>query len=166
MEFVNERTGTLEIGRRDCLRLLAQHQGDVGRVAFVQRDEPLIFPVNFAMVSEMVVFRTGVGTKLDAALEGARMAFELDRIDLAARTGWSVVVRGHARVITSPNELFALRATPLRSFVDTSKDGWVMIDTEVISGRRVPDHGMFVLHPSERATASTDHGNDDDPRDP
>ena len=46
--------------------------------------------------------------------------------------------------MTAPAELFALQATPLRSFTETSKDGWVMIQSEVISGRRVPDHGMFV----------------------
>ena len=143
MEFVNERSGTLELSRRDCLRLLGQHQGDVGRLAFVDHDEPLIFPVNYAMAGEMVVFRTAEGTKLDAAIDGARMAFEIDRFDITARTGWSVVVRGRARLITSPHELFALRATPLRSFTESSKDGWVLIDTEVVTGRRVPDHGMF-----------------------
>ena len=144
MEFVNHRTGTLDLSRSDCLRLLAQHQGDVGRVAFVERDEPMIFPVNFAMVHDMVVFRTGEGTKLDAAMQGAKMAFELDRIDVSARMGWSVVVRGPAHLVTAPAELFALQATPLRSFTETSKNGWVMIQSEVISGRRVPDHGMFV----------------------
>ena len=144
MEFVDHRTGTLELSRGDCLRLLAQHQGDVGRIAFVQHDEPLIFPVNFALVREMIVFRTAEGTKLDAALRGARMAFELDRVDVSARSGWSVVVRGRAQVVTSPSELFALQATPLRSFTETVKHGWVMISGEVISGHRVPDHGLFV----------------------
>lgn len=145
MEFVNDRTGTIEMGRSECLRLLAHHQGDVGRLAFADHDEPQIFPVNYAMVGDMIVFRTGEGTKLDAAFHRIRMAFEIDRIDVTAGTGWSVVVRGPAEVVTSPNELFALRATPLRSFADAPKHGWVMIHSEVITGHRVSRQGMFVF---------------------
>jgi uncharacterized protein len=57
----------------------------------------------------MVVFRTGEGTKLDAAIVGSRVAFEVDETDAAARTGWSVVVRGEAVEVTDPAELARLR---------------------------------------------------------
>ena len=57
----------------------------------------------------MVVFRTDEGTKLDAAARGSGVAFEIDGTDEAARTGWSVVVRGEATEVTDPAELARLR---------------------------------------------------------
>ena len=61
---------------------------------------PVVFPVNFVLDRHRVVYRTGEGTKLDAAYRGSRVAFEIDGTDTAARTGWSVLVRGEAIEVT------------------------------------------------------------------
>jgi len=88
-----------ELTKRECFELLAQEQ--LGRVAFVDDRGPIAFPVNFVLDRHMVVFRTDEGAKLDAATRGGRVAFEVDGIDAATQTGWSVVVRGEAVEVTT-----------------------------------------------------------------
>jgi hypothetical protein len=61
-----------------CLRLLRSVQ--VGRVALSTPAAPLIFPVNFVVLDTSVVFRTGEGTKLDAAIRNVAVAFEADAV--------------------------------------------------------------------------------------
>ena len=62
--------------------------------------EPHIVPVNYVLVGEAPVFRTGPGSKLDAAAESAPVASEVDAAEEATRPGWSVVVRGALAEVT------------------------------------------------------------------
>src|SRR4029079_12772638 len=87
-----------EIPYDECLELLATQQ--VGRLAVTTPAGPGIFPVNYALGGDRVVFRTDAGTKLDAA-SLQRVAFEIDEFDAAHGTGWSVVVEGVGTEITA-----------------------------------------------------------------
>ena len=51
----------------ECLTLVASVA--VGRVAVSIAALPTVFPVNFALYDHRIVFRTGPGTKLDAAVK-------------------------------------------------------------------------------------------------
>src|ERR1700677_2914932 len=62
----------------ECLELLKAHQ--FGRVAVVIDGQPIIFPVNYAIDGDAVVFRTDPGSKLSGAAMG-RVAFEVDGVD-------------------------------------------------------------------------------------
>jgi nitroimidazol reductase NimA-like FMN-containing flavoprotein (pyridoxamine 5'-phosphate oxidase superfamily) len=73
----------------------------------------MIFPVNYVFDQDLVIFRTDPGTKLDAASEGGLVAFEVDAVDTATQTGWSVVVRGTLGEVTDAAHLERLRALPL-----------------------------------------------------
>src|SRR3954463_11149051 len=66
-----------------CLSLL--RSVDVGRLAIAINNVPDIFPINFVMDGETVVFRTAEGTKLAGALLGVAVAFEADGYDGDAR---------------------------------------------------------------------------------
>jgi nitroimidazol reductase NimA-like FMN-containing flavoprotein (pyridoxamine 5'-phosphate oxidase superfamily) len=132
------------IPKHECLILLAQHQQEVGRLAIVEDDLPLIVPVNYAMVEESIVFRSAAGTKLEAAVRNAKVAFEIDHVDEETRTGWSVVVQGRAEVVTSTSQLFVLRHVSLVPFGSADKAHWVMIRPESITGRRVPAFSSLV----------------------
>ena len=57
------------LSRDECLRNLRSH--GIGRLGFVVRDQPLVFPVNYAMEGSHIVFRTDPGTKLGNVV-GAR----------------------------------------------------------------------------------------------
>jgi len=124
------------IPREECLRLLVS--GHVARLAVVAGGQPLVFPINYTLAGEDVVFRTGAGTKLQA-LEGSSVAVQIDRVDEATLTGWSVLVQGHAEEITdrSAPEVAALRALPLEPWAPGPKEHWFRVRATTVSGRRV-----------------------------
>jgi nitroimidazol reductase NimA-like FMN-containing flavoprotein (pyridoxamine 5'-phosphate oxidase superfamily) len=128
------------MSRSDCLRHL--REGTVGRLAVSVSALPAIFPVNYAVLDEDVVFRTGPGTKLDAALSEAVVAFEIDHAERADHSGWSVVVIGVARPITDAATLTRAGALPLTAWADGGRDTIVRLETRLVSGRRlIPDGG-------------------------
>ena len=59
------------------------------------------------------MFRTVAGTTLAAAVQDAVVAFEIDDIDPWSTTGWSIVVVGHARELTSPDQIARAERLPL-----------------------------------------------------
>jgi nitroimidazol reductase NimA-like FMN-containing flavoprotein (pyridoxamine 5'-phosphate oxidase superfamily) len=125
---------TLDEG--ECLRLLATE--DVGRIAVVLGRQPLIFPVNYVLDGNVVVFRTDPGTKLVAAsLE--KVAFEVDYIDRETHSAWSVVVQGVGQEVTGAySGLFEhLRSLPVTPWAPGDKARWVRVLPVHITGRRV-----------------------------
>ena len=97
---------------------------------------PLVLPVNFRLVDEVIYFRTGRGTTLDAATRDAVVAFEVDDIESLSHSGWSVVVTGLARVLTSVE---ARRVSDDWGVPPWATDGdgrIVALSTDVVSGRR------------------------------
>jgi nitroimidazol reductase NimA-like FMN-containing flavoprotein (pyridoxamine 5'-phosphate oxidase superfamily) len=96
-----------------------------------------VFPVNFVLDRHMVVFRTDEGTKLDAACRGSRVAFEIDGTDPAARTGWSVLIRGEAIEVSDPGELARLRKLLLDPWAPGAKGHYVRILPAALTGRRI-----------------------------
>jgi len=89
-----------ELDQDECRRLLAERH--LGRLAVPDFGGPVIFPVNYVFDQGLVVLRTDPGSKLDAATEREQVAFEVDAVEEATRTGWSVVVRGTLAEITDP----------------------------------------------------------------
>jgi len=120
-----------------CRQLLAGEE--VGRIAFAGDDGyPVVLPVNYRLDGDLIVFRTAEGLKLEN-VPLRRVAFEVDRFDPLARTGWSLLVRGYAREVTSaigePYE--SLRNAPLAPWAPGSKDHWLAVETESITGRQI-----------------------------
>jgi len=119
----------------ECIRRL--HAAAVGRVGISMGALPVILPVNFAMLDGDVVIRTGAGTKLDAALRGAVVAFEIDGVDPIYHSGWSVLAQGRASEMVDEVELARARELPLEPWADGHRDRFVRIRTERLSGRRL-----------------------------
>jgi uncharacterized protein len=124
-----------ELTKSECFELLAREH--LGRVAVVDDLGPVVFPVNFVFDRHMVVLRTDEGTKLDAAIKGSRVAFEIDGADPATCTGWSVVIRGEAVEVTNPAALARLRKLPLRPWAPGAKAHYVRILPAALTGRRI-----------------------------
>ena len=136
-----------ELSKDECLELLAGRE--VGRVAVVAEGQPTIFPVNYVLDGDLIVFRTDPGTKLDhGSLD--RVAFEVDEIDFAHHEGWSVVVAGTGREITGALDKASEReqSLPLQPWASGPKEHWIRIVAPVITGRR--------LHRSSSSQQSTD----------
>jgi nitroimidazol reductase NimA-like FMN-containing flavoprotein (pyridoxamine 5'-phosphate oxidase superfamily) len=106
-------------------------------VAFLDDGAPTILPVNYVLVDGHVVFRTDAGGKLEAALRREQVAFEIDGVELANRTGWSVLVRGRAERVSDPSELARLRTMPLVAWAPGAKPHYVRIGAAEITGRRI-----------------------------
>lgn len=88
----------LALSTEQCFDLLATQQ--VGRVVFSDDHGPVALPVNFVVQDRTVLLRTEPGNTLARHLsESATCAFEVDEIDPALHTGWSVLVRGSASVV-------------------------------------------------------------------
>jgi nitroimidazol reductase NimA-like FMN-containing flavoprotein (pyridoxamine 5'-phosphate oxidase superfamily) len=130
-----DRNGLEVLGRDACLRLLAS--ATLGRVGVSSGALPSVVPVNFRFDGRQILIRTGVGTKLDAAVANAVVAFEVDEIDPVAHTGWSVMVTGIARELTEPGELAAARTPPLARWAPGNDHRVIAISPELVSGRRI-----------------------------
>ena len=99
----------------------------MGRLAFVDDRGPIVLPVNFAVDNHTLLVRSAAGTKLGVLGRGDRVAFEVDGIDAASGTGWSVLVRGEAIEVTDAVELARLRTLPLRPWVPGAKEHFLRI---------------------------------------
>jgi uncharacterized protein len=124
-----------ELDRADCLALLAGRP--VGRLVFTYRALPDVIPVNYRLDGETLLIRLSSDSVAASATKDAIVAFEVDDIDVDARTGWSVTVVGHARQIIDADELQRVRALGLASWVSGARDHCVAVATEKITGRRV-----------------------------
>ena len=124
-----------ELTRGECFSLLARQH--LGRVVLVDDRGPLALPVNFVLNQYTVLFRTDEGTKLDVASRGARVAFEVDGVDEATRTGWSVLVRGEATEVTDPAELARVRGLRLHPWAPGAKGHYLRILPTSLTGRRI-----------------------------
>lgn len=132
-------TGLEILEEDECLRLL--HTMKVGRVALTIGALPSIFPVNYAMVDGRIVFFTGAGSKLAAALHGAVVAFEVDSTNDMTREGWSVNVVGPAHLDPGITPRLRAELVGLESWVPDPLPFVVSIDARLISGRRLPERG-------------------------
>jgi uncharacterized protein len=130
-----DRNGLEVLSRDECLRLLGT--ATLGRVGVTTGALPSVLPVNFRVDRDRILFRTGVGTKLDAATDNAVVAFEVDEIDSGARSGWSVVVTGVARELTDPDELAEAQRLALVRWAPGDDHRIVAISTDLVSGRRI-----------------------------
>lgn len=127
------------LSRDECFRLLRAEV--VGRVAVVIGSQPMIFPVNYTLAGETIVFRTDEGTKLAGMRPTFRVAFEIDGIDPTYHTGWSVLVSGYGREIVDRHELDALATLPVRPWAPGPRDHWVRIEPITATGRRIVTTG-------------------------
>jgi|SRR5271166_5260 len=130
--------GFEELSRAQCLSLLREES--VGRVGLSVGALPAIFPVNFAMDGEDIVFRTGPGTKFDAALRNNVVAFEIDGIDRDTATGWSVLAQGTAcQIHDGSPEIRQAMKLDLDPWVPGGRFNFVRIPTQLLTGRRITD---------------------------
>jgi transcriptional regulator with XRE-family HTH domain len=136
---VDRPPGTGHAGVHPVLEHLTTEQcadhlsaGGIGRIVLSSGPGPVAFPVNFIFTDGVVVFRTSdamVGT-----ITGV-VAFEVDHIDETMSEGWSVLVRGHARLIEESAERLALARLDLDPWAGGARLNLVGITPFEVSGR-------------------------------
>lgn len=125
-------TPIMELSKRDSWSLLAERS--LGRLVTAPLGRPEIFPVNYIVAGESIIFRTAEGTKLVSVVLDENVAFEVDEVfdDGAV----CVIARGRARLVDESAETQELDLQRLRSWVPTLKYNVVAIEIDELSGRR------------------------------
>jgi nitroimidazol reductase NimA-like FMN-containing flavoprotein (pyridoxamine 5'-phosphate oxidase superfamily) len=103
------------MARAEALGLLASQP--VGRLVYTRAALPMVTPVNFTLHDGAILVRTAAGSALSRAVDGAVVAFEVDRLDMDASSGWSVIVTGRAELVGDDGEAV------------------IRISTEMVTGR-------------------------------
>lgn len=131
-----DRHGLEVLPLAQCLALLRSRP--LGRVAYLEAGQPMVVPVNHLVDGNGVVFRSLAGGKLDAAIVGQPVAFQLDDHDPARGTGWSVLIRGRAELVEDHDQIVRF-ASELDSWAidDPSTGTWIRIVGDEVSGRRL-----------------------------
>lgn len=131
-----DRSGMEVLDLEECLELLASVP--IGRVAVIDGGEIAVLPVNHVVDQGRVCFRTAPGAKLDAGIMQHVVTFEADQYDEEEHTGWSVVVKGRADLVTDPDDLERLRDSGIRPWSNPSfRTNWVTLNASSVTGRRI-----------------------------
>ncbi|GAA5152247.1 MULTISPECIES: pyridoxamine 5'-phosphate oxidase family protein [Amycolatopsis] len=133
---------------RQCMDLLSS--GTVGRLAFSEHAMPAIRPVNFLLHGGDLVIRTS-RTGSIAKLVDEVVAFEVDDIDPATHTGWSVVVVGKIHPVTNIEELVTLADPRRRPWPGGERSCFLRLPIDIVSGRTFE---AYDVGPAETVAAS------------
>ena len=135
VEVEVDRNGLEVLGREECLRLLGS--AVIGRLGLSSGALPVVLPVNFLLDDDRILIRTSPGTKLDRALAGAVVAFEVDDVEPFGHSGWSVLVTGTATTVDDAEELSRIQRLPLAHWAPGAAEHVVAISVELVTGRRI-----------------------------
>ena len=129
---------------------------------FTERALPAVVPVTFALHADGIVMRTfGYTSLAAAAARGGVLAFELDHIDPASRTGWSVVVLGEPELVTNAEERARINLV-LEPWAPGHHDVCIRLPLTVVTGRRIASSGSApatsAVSPSPHARYEPDPG--------
>jgi len=128
-----------ELSWDECFTLLGQET--IGRLVYEDDLGPAAVPVNYAVAGHGIVFRSEDGSKI-RGLREHDVAFEVDHIDEANRSGWSVLIRGTSEEVEFERLPELLRR--IDGYVPLPwKKGihkiWVVITPKIVTGRRLTD---------------------------
>ena len=118
-----------------CWELLAD--ATVGRLGVVFNGAPDIYPVNHAVIDDTIVIRTAPGTKLVAAIDH-QVAYEVDRLEDARETGWSVVVHGTAEEPAKIEDYLTALDDGPTPWAAGERDRFIVIRPTSVTGRVLP----------------------------
>lgn len=142
-EIAQTRSGTChhpaveELSREQCLVHL--EHAVFGRVVYVTARGPVAVPVNYEFTGGQVIISTDPD-KAKALARAGVVGFEVDQVDQNISEGWSVLVTGPARRVTTPYERMELSSMGLESWSGGGTHDLVSIEARDITGR-------VIVHP-------------------
>lgn len=129
-------SGLEVLSEREAVALLSTVP--VGRLVYSDRAMPSVIPVNFVFDGVDIIIRTGRRSRLATHAPGNIVAFQVDEIAMASRSGWTVVVTGRVELIDDPADLQRLSGMRLQTWVPSPTDCYLRLRAELIAGRRIP----------------------------
>jgi nitroimidazol reductase NimA-like FMN-containing flavoprotein (pyridoxamine 5'-phosphate oxidase superfamily) len=125
-----------ELSESECRRLLAEQE--VGRIAFVDGEYPVVLPVNYVIDGDLIVIKSGAGSKTER-VPLRHVAFEVDAVERWNHSGWSVLVQGAGEDVSDAigDRYESLRQRGLDTWAPGERAQWLTIRIDRISGRRI-----------------------------
>lgn len=148
-----------QLAQHECWALLRKEA--YGRLAVVDDDGPMLFPINVVVDRGSLVFRTAEGAKLASIRRDDRVAFEIDGFDETSGEAWSVIIRGQAEVVRQTPEAVEAVDLGVTAFQGGPKQAFVRIVPESVTGRRfsrADQDAWQVPDPDAEATESEGSG--------
>ncbi|HST81109.1 MAG TPA: pyridoxamine 5'-phosphate oxidase family protein [Kineosporiaceae bacterium] len=119
----------------ECWELLRQVR--FGRLVIAAVGDIDVFPINFAVDGQSIVFRTSEGTKLLESVISDLVAVEADERNVLAGEAWSVVAKGTPHRLERFDSIYAAQRLNIRPWIeDYPKEHFVRVQVRSISGRR------------------------------
>jgi len=139
----------VELTIEECLSLLQTKT--VGRIGVVTPSGPMIFPVNYSMSGDAIVFRTLPYGVISNNAHEADVAFEVDSLDDTMQEGWSVLATGRSRRIEDPGEVRVIREElDPQPWVDGHRNLYFRVDWANLTGRQLGTGSRPSLIPTGR----------------
>ena len=130
-----DEDGLEVLSRAEATALLGTRE--VGRLVYTRRALPAVLPVNYAVREGGIWIWAGSAPALAQALRGAVVVFQVDDLDYATRSGWSVTVTGLARAVTDEVLLARARIQGPTPWPPGLKEHLVQIPLTMVAGRRL-----------------------------
>src|SRR5215472_14536966 len=110
----------------------------VGRLVFTHQALPAIRPVNHLVDGDKIVIGLTAGSAIAASSRagGTVVAYEADSLDLAERSGWTVIVVGLARIEADVDAVLSYQAR-LRPWLSGAMTDVLTISSEIVTGYRL-----------------------------
>src|SRR5579859_6515972 len=125
----------------ECLRLLGIER--LGRLVYSSRYGPMALPVEYRLYEGSVVFCAAEDTYTDEDLRTGiahadfDVAFEIDRLDLETREGWTVLIRGSAHHVDTEAERTSIVDPGVRPWTGAEPGHVMRINPARIWGHRI-----------------------------
>lgn len=127
--------GVEDLDTAQCWRLL--ETVTLGRLAVEGHDgRPDVFPVNYLVHNGNLFIRSAPGAKLRGIAKHPAVAFEID--GETTRYHWSVVMRASAHRMDTDADIEASGILDLESSSPTTKDNFIRLIPDTVTGRRFP----------------------------
>jgi nitroimidazol reductase NimA-like FMN-containing flavoprotein (pyridoxamine 5'-phosphate oxidase superfamily) len=140
-----DRWGSAEVLSLDeCWALLAADE--VGRLAIIRGDTPVVTPINYVVDDGTIVFRTDPGTKFHQGPR-SKVSFEIDGLDHVTQSGWSVIATGFLDEITEYDAAVfdRVRRLQIQPWAGGEKRHVMRLVPSSVSGRRVGSSRLRAL---------------------
>jgi hypothetical protein len=128
------------LSRYDCWQLVTEAAGrdGIARVVWSGPDGPAIVPVNYAVADGFIWFQTTPDSRVARECCDQQVLVEVDQVDPASHTGWSVVVTGAATCLPSAADPGLL--SDLVVWPSGPRQILLKVEPDELSGRRLRRH--------------------------
>ena len=140
------------LSRAEAVALLETQE--VGRLVYTRRALPAVIPVNFTVRGGAILIWTGSGSSLAQAVRGAVVAFQVDELDRATHSGWSVTVTGAAHLVMDEAERARARDDGPVPWAPGAKDYLIRIPLTMVTGRWLGAHDLRWSEPAQAVHAA------------